>query len=132
MRDTSLPPADFSSITYTDDVYTTSVKKGKRRIAQVSLGNEDNLGARRIWKADCDSAALASEVRMTCTLPVDLEVIILGCSAFHCFRLIVKLALMRFLSQATGDYAAHPSWSYLVPARLDAHKPPAYLCKEKL
>ena len=84
-RSTPLPPADFSAITSTGDVYVTTVKKGKRRLAQASIDNESSLGVRRVWKAGCDSSALASAVRVTCTLPIDLRLVVLGCSACYCY-----------------------------------------------
>lgn len=83
VRSTPIPPVDLSAITSTGDVYTTAVRKGKRRLAQVSVDSEGGLGARRVWKASCDSAALASAARITCTLPVDLGLVILGCSASY-------------------------------------------------
>ncbi|KZT64172.1 WD40 repeat-like protein [Daedalea quercina L-15889] len=81
VRSVQLVPSDLLAITSSGDMFSTSVKKGRRRIEQVTLeGEAASTGLRRVWKAQCDSVALSSAVRATCTLPVDLGLIIVGCS----------------------------------------------------
>ncbi|KAH9922915.1 WD40 repeat-like protein [Fomitopsis serialis] len=83
VRSVPLALNDFSAITSTGDVFATDVRKGKRRLERAFPESDiaaGNASSRQVWKARCDSVALSSAVRITCTLPVELSVSILGCS----------------------------------------------------
>ncbi|TFY53289.1 hypothetical protein EVJ58_g9531 [Rhodofomes roseus] len=81
VRTMPLTLSDFSAITSTGDIFATEVKKGKRRLEQACLDGEIfGATSRQVWKARSDTDALSSVVRITCTLPVELGISILGCS----------------------------------------------------
>ncbi|KZT12183.1 WD40 repeat-like protein [Laetiporus sulphureus 93-53] len=80
LRKAALPLYDSCLITSDGQLIYSTVKNGRRRIRFVSMdGSTEQAEARTLWKASSDSGQIASKLRVTASLPVELNLIILGC-----------------------------------------------------
>ncbi|CDO72195.1 hypothetical protein BN946_scf184970.g47 [Trametes cinnabarina] len=73
---------DVAALTLGGHVVSTRVKNGRRRIHHTSVDASDSVAGRvttrSLWKAQSDAFAPKPEPRISCILPLELDLIILG------------------------------------------------------